>query len=198
MNCKNCGAPMVLNRERDYYRCEYCGAFYFPSASTEGMRTLGENPEGIRCPICHVPLQMVVLDDHYRGYHCARCRGFLFFRSTFRHLLESRRARAATPSEPPTRYDPGELQRRISCPMCSRVMETYPYLGPGNIVIDTCSWCDLIWLDYREIEKAVNAPGRDRGIRQPKGDDGFRSWGKRRRKKGLDILRLLDDFPDLD
>ncbi len=197
MNCKNCGAPMVLNRERDYYHCEYCGTFYFPSASPEGMRTLGANPEGIQCPICGVLLQIVTFDDRYRGYHCEQCRGLLFSRPTFRQLLESRRARATTPPEPPTRYDPGELQRCISCPICHRVMETYPYLGPGNIVIDTCSSCNLIWLDYREIEKAVNAPGRDRGVSRPKEENAFRSKYQKKRKES-EILRLLDHFLDFD
>ena len=41
-------------------------------------------------------------------------------------------------------------------------------MGPGNIVIDTCHHCDLIWLDYGEITKVVNAPGRDRGVPRKK------------------------------
>jgi Zn-finger nucleic acid-binding protein len=47
-------------------------------------------------------------------------------------------------------------------------METFEYYGPGNIVIDTCNSCDLIWLDYGELRKVVNAPGRDRGVPRPK------------------------------
>lgn len=194
MNCKNCGAPMVLHRERDYYRCEYCETFFFPSASSEGIRMLGENPEGTQCPICRVLLQMVTLDDRYRGYHCERCRGFLFSRSTFRQLLESRRAKATTSSEPSTGYDPGELKRRINCPICHRVMETHLYMGPGNIVIDTCSSCDLIWLDYREIERAVTAPGSDSDIYRPKQADEFRSQYYAERTEEPEILKLLDLF----
>lgn len=59
MDCKNCGAPMVLNRERDDYYCECCGTFYFPSASPEGLRALGANPEGIRCPVCGIILRFM-------------------------------------------------------------------------------------------------------------------------------------------
>lgn len=166
MNCKNCGAPMALIRERDYYHCEYCGSTYFPNASSEGIRLLGENPDGIRCPLCAITLDLAIFDDLYHGYVCRRCRSMLFPRTTFRQLVEMRRAKATAPPEIPTRFTPEELQRQIHCPICARTMETYPYMGPGNIVIDTCDSCDMIWLDYRELEKAVNAPGRDRGAPQ--------------------------------
>jgi Zn-finger nucleic acid-binding protein len=39
----------------------------------------------------------------------------------------------------------------------------HPYYGPGNVVIDTCSRCDLIWLDFGELKQIADAPGRDRG-----------------------------------
>jgi Zn-finger nucleic acid-binding protein len=42
-------------------------------------------------------------------------------------------------------------------------MSNHKYLGPGNIIIDTCDTCDLIWLDYGELSKVVVAPGKDRG-----------------------------------
>lgn len=164
MNCRNCGAPMVLIRERDYYHCEYCGSTYFPNISTEGIRLLGENPDGIKCPLCGILLNLATFDDAYQGYLCSRCRSLLFARTDFRRLIETRRARATTPPEMPARYAPEELQRQIRCPVCTRAMETYPYMGPGNIVIDTCQACDLIWLDHRELERVVNAPGRDRGV----------------------------------
>jgi len=42
-------------------------------------------------------------------------------------------------------------------------MDTHPYYGPGNCVVDTCIRCGVIWLDYGEITVITNAPGRDRG-----------------------------------
>ncbi|MDX9953150.1 MAG: zf-TFIIB domain-containing protein [Anaerolineae bacterium] len=171
MNCKNCGAPMTLIRERDYYVCEYCGSTYFPNISTEGIRLLGENPDGIKCPLCGILLEMATFDDAYQGYVCSRCRSLLFTRTDFRRIIETRRARATTPPEMPARYTPEELRRQIRCPVCAGAMETYPYMGPGNIVIDTCHTCDLIWLDHRELEKVINAPGRDRGVPLPKEED---------------------------
>jgi Zn-finger nucleic acid-binding protein len=51
-------------------------------------------------------------------------------------------------------------------------MDTFEYNGPGNIVIDTCHENDLIWLDYGELSKVVDAPGRDRGVPRRKPTEG--------------------------
>jgi hypothetical protein len=34
----------------------------------------------------------------------------------------------------------------------------FPHGGPGNIVIDNCPNCHIIWLDYGEIYKIINSP----------------------------------------
>ena len=46
-------------------------------------------------------------------------------------------------------------------------METHPYYGPGNVIIDSCGDCDLIWLDAGELKQIEHAPGGDRGLRKP-------------------------------
>jgi Zn-finger nucleic acid-binding protein len=56
-----------------------------------------------------------------------------------------------------------ELERETACPRCERMMETHPYYGPGNVVIDNCPRCSLVWLDYGELAAIRDAPGRDRG-----------------------------------
>jgi Zn-finger nucleic acid-binding protein len=162
MNCNNCGAPMVLIRERDFYRCEHCGSFHFPSSSPDGVRLVGENPEGIKCPLCDVVLQMATFDDQYRGYRCDKCRGLLFLRQVFAETVQARRRSAVTPIQVPDPPNPEELRRKLPCPGCSRPLSTHRYMGPGNVVIDTCETCDLIWLDYHELEKVARAPGHDR------------------------------------
>ena len=53
---------MVLYRERDYYHCEHCGSYHFPEENLQGLRVLGENPEGIKCPQCKATLNMATLD----------------------------------------------------------------------------------------------------------------------------------------
>lgn len=168
MNCPHCGAPMKLFRERDYYYCEHCQSYHFPNQDQEGLRVLGENPEGIHCSHCRVILNLITVGDFYQGYQCPKCQGLLFNRTTFREAIDFQRSRAKTPPEPFNPFDPEELERVSYCPGCQEKMETFQYNGPGNIIIDTCHDCDLIWLDYGELKKVVSAPGRDRGVPRPK------------------------------
>lgn len=168
MNCPHCGAPMKLFRERDYYYCVHCQSYHFPHQDHEGLRVLGENPEGIHCPRCRVALNLITYDDFFKGYQCPKCQGLLFNRTTFREAIDFHRSKTKTPPEPFSYFDPSELDRVTYCPGCQKKMETFQYNGPGNIVIDTCHPCDLIWLDYGELQKVVNAPGKDRGVPRKK------------------------------
>ena len=69
-----------------------------------------------------------------------------------------------------------QLQRTLACPRCTGRFETYAHSGPGNVVIDNCTKCDMIWLDFGEMRRIVDAPGKDRGTRQtaPVDDDYIR------------------------
>jgi Zn-finger nucleic acid-binding protein len=177
MNCPHCGAPMNLFRERDYYYCEHCQSYHFPSMDNQGLRVLGKNPEGIHCQHCQVVLDLITYDDFFQGYQCSKCHGLLFNRTTFREAIDFHRSRAKTPPEPFSQYNPNELNRKTYCPACQKEMDTFQYNGPGNIVIDTCHTCDLIWLDYGELQKVVNAPGRDRGAPRPKPEEETKEEG---------------------
>lgn len=171
MNCPHCGAPLSLFRERDYYYCEHCQSYHFPHQDLNGLRVLGENPEGLNCPHCQISLNLITFADFFRGYQCKKCRGLLFNRTTFREAIDFNRSQAKTPPEPFSDFDPAELDRVSYCLGCQAKMETFRYNGPGNIVIDTCHSCDLIWLDFGELPKVINAPGRDRGVPRPKKQD---------------------------
>ena len=116
MMCQQCGAPMVLNREQEYYFCEHCGAYHFPNSSEQGVRVLGEDPDQIQCPLCKIALNMITVDNHFKGHQCPNCKGFLFHRMTFRNTIDSRRARATTPAEPQSMVNEEELHRRVNCP----------------------------------------------------------------------------------
>ena len=37
-------------------------------------------------------------------------------------------------------------------------MDAHFYAGPGNVVIDSCEECSLIWLDRGELMHIVHAP----------------------------------------
>jgi len=71
-------------------------------------------------------------------------------------------------------------------------MENHLYLGPGNVVIDTCNSCNLIWLDYGELNKVVNAPGKDRGSGMPFLHE-FHQHNQESRETGKQI-KQEDDF----
>jgi Zn-finger nucleic acid-binding protein len=163
MNCENCGAPMRVYGDRDYSFCEYCGSFHFPAESTDGIKVLGLAEDNVSCPGCHSQLFDASIDG-CRGLHCSQCKGLLIDQSSFLTIVEYRRALAQGPPARPTPLSRDHLQRQIRCPRCGEIMDTHPYYGPGNIVIDRCSQCRVIWLDHGELGTIIDAPGRDRGI----------------------------------
>ena len=167
MNCPQCSAPMTLYADRGYAFCRHCGSFHFPEPTDEGVRALGEARGDLCCPLCHEPLLVAALDERYPAYYCRACRGLLLERASFRGVIQLRRSRAAGPGVTPRPLDRAALERQVSCPACGRTMAVHPYLGPGNVVIDTCSACDLIWLDHGELSEMIDAPGSDRGAPLP-------------------------------
>lgn len=76
-------------------------------------------------------------------------------------------------------------------------MDVHPYYGPGNIVIDTCSRCDVIWLDFGELRQVTDAPGKDRGKRfeigEPAEDVRLRPTPVKT-SGGGPVLQLLEDL----
>jgi Zn-finger nucleic acid-binding protein len=183
---------MTLFRERAYYYCEHCGSYHFPDPNPQGIRVMGLDPDGLKCPQCAITLNLMVIDDFYQGFQCSNCRGLLFNRSSFRDVINVRRSSTKTPAEPISTYDPIELDRWTDCPVCQERMDTFQYLGPGNIVIDTCHSDDLIWLDYGELQKVINAPGRDRGVPRKKPTTEQEDQEKKPKKKPLENITLID------
>jgi Zn-finger nucleic acid-binding protein len=72
-------------------------------------------------------------------------------------------------------------------------MDRHPYLGPGNVVIDTCSTCDLIWLDHGELTEMVDAPGSDRGV--PLAEQGADEVA---REEEDEVIRVRDGRLEID
>jgi Zn-finger nucleic acid-binding protein len=156
MNCPDCGAPMRLEDDKDFFTCGYCTSIYFPDKNADGVRVLGE-PSGLSCPVCAVSLVHAALGA-FRIMYCTRCRGTLIKMGIFAELIQdlrARRERVAATHAP----DPQELQRRIMCPQCHQLMDTHFYGGPGNVIIDACERCELNWLDAGEVMRIVLAPG---------------------------------------
>jgi Zn-finger nucleic acid-binding protein len=151
---------MALLPNRPCWRCAHCSTLVCPEPAADGVRVTGE--PGHDCPVCRQQLLRAVMDDRVHLEICERCKGILMPRHAFSHTLTARRRAADTPSVIPHPADRGELDRRTACPRCGGAMITDWYYGPGNIVIDSCPPCDVVWLDAGELQRAIDAPGRDR------------------------------------
>ena len=151
---------MALHATRPCWSCAHCSTLVCPEPAADGVRVTGE--PGHQCPLCRQALMRATLDDRDPVEIRDRCKGILIARRAFAQRLIARRRTAQTPSVVPAPMDRGELQRHIKCPNCAEKMLTDWYYGPGNIIIDTCPTCDLLWLDAGELRRAVDAPGPDR------------------------------------
>lgn len=149
MNCPNCGAPMQLVRERDYFLCEHCTTFHFPREDAEGVRALGQVTD-LACPVCARRLEEAAIEGHLVKT-CPNCRGILARRRAFGIIVEKRRAAHAERAPFATPIRDEERLRRLRCPGCGQPMDNHEYLGPGAVMVDTCGDCALIWLDRGEI-----------------------------------------------
>ncbi len=159
---------MELFERRRYYFCQHCGSFHFidpENAEQDGVHVLERAESAAPCPVCSAPLTKALLDAAHTIEYCEQCRGVLVSRGSFVDVTTARRAYAQGPPAPPQPIDRRELQRRMKCPKCNGEMDVHPYYGPGNVVIDTCSRCDVIWLDRGELKQIADAPGQDRGRR---------------------------------
>lgn len=146
---------MTLEEGKEYLTCGYCGDLYFPEATADGVRVLGEHSD-LCCPVCRVNLAHAAVAGE-RVLYCERCRGLLVEVDVFIALVAALAARSANRGEAARRTDPRELERRLDCPRCHERMDTHPYGGPGNIVIDNCAGCELNWLDYGELQRVGRA-----------------------------------------
>jgi len=164
MNCRNCAAPMDLFDRRRYFFCRHCGTFEFlERTDADGVQVLERQPEAVPCPLCRAALTKALLDGRHSVQYCEQCRGVVMERASFADAVVGRRAQATGPGVQPAALDRKELERRVTCPSCRRMMDVHPYFGPGNVIIDTCGKCDLVWLDFGELKQIENAPGQDRG-----------------------------------
>lgn len=169
MNCGNCGAPMTFVWDRDHFFCEYCKTSALLPGALSDVRVVDEK-SGVDCTLCNAEMQVGSLQRE-RVLHCAGCRGLLIEQERFLRIVDGLRAAATGPPVIPAPLDRGALRRKIRCPRCKGVMNTHPYGGPGNIVVDNCESCRLVWLDTGELKSVINAPGSDRGKPPARGAD---------------------------
>jgi Zn-finger nucleic acid-binding protein len=147
---------MRLKPDVDSFVCDFCESIYIPEPNADGVRVLDESAL-LACPVCRASLVHAAIAGR-RILYCGACRGMLIGMDLFVGLIQDLRSSRDTPAAtlpPPDRKD---LQRRIHCPQCGKVMDTHPYGGPGNVIIDDCESCVVNWLDYGELQRIVRAP----------------------------------------
>ena len=155
MICKQCGAPMKVEDEKDFFHCDYCGSYDFPNPNQDGIALLDEATP-YPCPTCNRPLVSAAIEN-VRIFSCPNCRGNLISQSKMLPIL--RQAQHPDPIGEDQQPDPNrsELRRKMPCPMCRKTMDAYQYGGPGNIIIQGCSHCGQIWLDFGELSKIIRS-----------------------------------------
>jgi Zn-finger nucleic acid-binding protein len=111
------------------------------------------------CPVC----QALLSDGTIEGrpvLYCTKCQGVLVSIDRFLPLVESLRALRTPTALSLEPRDDSDADRKLACPMCEETMTGHPYGGPGNVNIDNCEACSVIWLDRKELWRIVLAPDR--------------------------------------
>jgi Zn-finger nucleic acid-binding protein len=167
-NCPACGAPITLRPDTEGCKCDYCHAIFFPgeeddnvvvsaASASSGPAGAAANPAiDLACQLCNLPLAQAAIAK-IPVLYCTQCNGLLVHMGVLPDLIDAQR----TGDRPPavqTPPDPGELRRTIQCPKCHRRMDTHFYAGPGNVILDSCGDCLLIWLDRGELSRMAHAP----------------------------------------
>ena len=152
---------MRLKPDVDSFVCDFCQTVYIPQANEDGVRVLDESAS-LPCPVCRASLAHAAVGGR-RILYCRACHGMLIGMDLFVGLIQDLRSSRDTPAATLPPPDPKDLQRRINCPQCGSVMDTHPYGGPGNVIIDDCERCQVNWLDYGELQRIVRAPDHHYG-----------------------------------
>jgi Zn-finger nucleic acid-binding protein len=155
MDCKQCGAPMKIEAEKEFFHCEFCGSYDFPNPNKDGIALLDEISP-YHCPACNKTLVTAAFEDIHI-FSCPNCRGNLINQSRMLPILNEALALNTMVKDQPLHQDRSELQRKYTCPSCQKKMDAYPYGGAGNITIQGCRQCELIWLDFGELTRIVSS-----------------------------------------
>ena len=161
LSCKNCGGVLNGSASGSAYRCEYCHSISVVSdvpLLIDGIQPIDESVNS-PCPSCSDCLQTAQLDGRPILY-CPGCYGMLVRRDHFGAIVSERRSRRAGQEQAvASAIEPGVHSRRLRCPACEGSMETHPYYGPGNVIIDSCANCDYVWLDHGELSRVERSAG---------------------------------------
>jgi Zn-finger nucleic acid-binding protein len=148
---------MRFKPDMESFQCDYCKSVSVPEKNDDGVRVADE-PSGQDCPLCNVPLVHAFLAKIPIIY-CTGCRGMLISMPALEPLIEEVRASGGVAVTEAAAAASGkeDLRRTIDCPQCHHRMDAHFYGGPGNVVVDSCEDCSLIWLDRGELTHIAHA-----------------------------------------
>ena len=109
------------------------------------------------CPSCQALLANATIENRSLRY-CTKCGGMLVLLFNFLPLVEYMRTVWRSTGANIQPRDNADADRHLTCPLCLRTMIGHPYGGPGNVNIDNCEPCGVIWLDRNELRRIVLAP----------------------------------------
>jgi Zn-finger nucleic acid-binding protein len=162
IQCQQCAGKVSVVPGREYMQCDYCQSLVFDSNNpliVDRIVSMGERLQQADCPVCKTGLTTGQIEKCPVLY-CDGCFGLLIRNEHFGSIVRERRARrSGHESQACQPLNSDEYNRRICCPNCTNQMEVHPYYGPGNIVIDSCSGCQYIWLDHGELRTVERAEG---------------------------------------
>ena len=116
-------------------------------------------PTGLGCFKCQGELEIANVAG-FKIAACGTCHGLLIQNSHLSGLVNVLRA-AFDKLDAAVRPLPQDhLHEKTQCQACGIMMETHAYMGPGNIAIDSCRECKMVWLDANELTRVIQAPGR--------------------------------------
>ncbi|MGA2534922.1 MAG: zf-TFIIB domain-containing protein [Terracidiphilus sp.] len=156
MNCPSCGGAITLKPDTEGYKCDYCHQVFFPGEEDDVQVADEPAQSSLMCPVCSANLVEATISATPVLF-CSQCRGLLLPMHVLPSLVDELRS-GRTESAVQTSPDRGDMKRTLQCPKCHRRMETHFYAGPGNVIVDSCGDCFLIWLDRGELTRIVRAP----------------------------------------
>jgi Zn-finger nucleic acid-binding protein len=146
---------MNVEECQTFFHCEYCGSYDFPNPNQDGIALLDEISP-FACPTCNKPLVSAVVQNVHI-FSCPNCRGNLIDQSKMLPILRQAEPLDSICEDVLYPQNPSELTRTAVCPSCQKMMSVYPYGGGGNIIIQGCAQCRLIWLDFGELSRIIRS-----------------------------------------
>jgi Zn-finger nucleic acid-binding protein len=164
-NCPACGAPLTIRPDTEGSQCSFCHKVFFPGQVEETVEVSALSSEaGLACPVCFQPLAKATLAKATLAktsvLYCTQCHGLLMSMEAVTDVIDELRASVENDAVQ-TSADRDDLKRVIQCPRCNRRMDAHRYAGPGNVVVDSCDNCSLIWFDRGEVTRIAHAPDED-------------------------------------